>query len=160
MNRHWQFEARMSLTGANADVRVPTCRARFRKLIIALHDHLAKKAGASTVGGASAEMSEATAKVADELWAAREEPGARRGQRRGRADPGEPHQLDAGQLRAVHRYGRAFVDEAGRRCRHGPAGPGPERRQGGAILLHRVNRSTACPTVPPSRLDWRRPTCR
>ncbi|MCB9181864.1 MAG: TAT-variant-translocated molybdopterin oxidoreductase [Flavobacteriales bacterium] len=71
MNRHWQFEARMSLTGANADVRVPTLPSALPKAIIALHDHLAKKAGASTVGGASAEMSEATAKVADELWAAR-----------------------------------------------------------------------------------------
>ncbi len=71
MLRHYQFEARMSLSGANADKRVALKVSDIPKAVIALHDHIAGKAGAATVGGASADMSAATAKAAEELWANR-----------------------------------------------------------------------------------------
>ena len=71
MNRHWQFEARMSLAGANADKRVPLKVSELPLAVIALHDHIAQRAGATAVGGASAEVTEAMAKAANELWAAR-----------------------------------------------------------------------------------------
>ncbi len=42
MNRHFQFEARMSLSGANADVRVPMKVSELPLAVIALHAHIAK----------------------------------------------------------------------------------------------------------------------
>ncbi|MFN6117059.1 MAG: TAT-variant-translocated molybdopterin oxidoreductase, partial [Flavobacteriales bacterium] len=71
MNKHFQFEARMSLTGANADVRVPLKQSELPLSVISLHDHIAKKAGAATVGGSKAEIDAATAKAAEALWAAK-----------------------------------------------------------------------------------------
>ncbi len=71
MNKHFQFEARMSLTGANADVRVPLKQSELPLAVISLHDHIAKKAGAATVGGSKAEIDAATAKAAEALWAAK-----------------------------------------------------------------------------------------
>lgn len=71
MNKHFQFEARMSLTGANADVRVPLKLSELPLAVISLHDHIAKKAGAAPVGDSKAEIDAATAKAADALWAAK-----------------------------------------------------------------------------------------
>ncbi|HEX2616510.1 MAG TPA: TAT-variant-translocated molybdopterin oxidoreductase, partial [Flavobacteriales bacterium] len=72
MSRHWQFESRMSLTGANADVRVGVKPSQHAAVVMALHDAVAKKmgggtAGASSVAGADAQIT----KCADELVAAR-----------------------------------------------------------------------------------------
>ncbi|HMC96207.1 MAG TPA: TAT-variant-translocated molybdopterin oxidoreductase, partial [Flavobacteriales bacterium] len=71
MNRHWQFEARMSMTGANADVRVPLKISELPLAVISLHDTIAKLAGGTSVGGSNAAIDAATKKAADELWAAR-----------------------------------------------------------------------------------------
>ncbi|MBK7269690.1 MAG: TAT-variant-translocated molybdopterin oxidoreductase [Flavobacteriales bacterium] len=69
MNKHWQFEARMSNTGANADMRVAVKVSELPAVVIGLHDAIAKKAGGATVGGGSENAS--VARAADELWAAK-----------------------------------------------------------------------------------------
>ena len=66
MSRHWQFEARMSATGANADERIMLKPSQVAEALMALHDHVV---GGNS--GASAEMKEATKVVADELKKAR-----------------------------------------------------------------------------------------
>jgi molybdopterin-containing oxidoreductase family iron-sulfur binding subunit len=66
MSRHWQFEARMSATGANADERVMLKPNQVGEALIALHENLS---GSSS--GASAEMKAATKELATELKAAR-----------------------------------------------------------------------------------------
>ena len=70
MNRHFQFEARMSLSGANADVRVPLKVSELPQAIVALHAHIAKGTG-SSASGASAEVMAATETAAKALLAAR-----------------------------------------------------------------------------------------
>jgi molybdopterin-containing oxidoreductase family iron-sulfur binding subunit len=69
MNRHWQVEARMSLTGANADQRVMVSPSELPLAVIALHDAIAGKAGMATVGGGL--DSDALKQAANELWAAK-----------------------------------------------------------------------------------------
>ncbi|MFT3884239.1 MAG: TAT-variant-translocated molybdopterin oxidoreductase [Flavobacteriales bacterium] len=72
MSRHWQFESRMSLTGANADVRVAVKPSQHAAVVLALHDAVAKKAGGGTVGAPGVAGADAqVAKCADELVAAR-----------------------------------------------------------------------------------------
>jgi len=70
MNRHFQFEARMSLTGANADVRVPLKISELPKAVIALHAHIAKGVGMAA-GSADAALMTATGTAAKALLAAR-----------------------------------------------------------------------------------------
>lgn len=69
MNKHFQVEARMSITGANADVRIPVKPSEIPLAVIALHDAIAKKSGGTSVGGGmdGAELNQA----ADALWNAR-----------------------------------------------------------------------------------------
>jgi molybdopterin-containing oxidoreductase family iron-sulfur binding subunit len=71
MNKHFQFEARMSLTGANADVRVPMKQSELPLAVISLHDHIAKKMGAAGVGGSNAAVDAAMAAAAEALVAAK-----------------------------------------------------------------------------------------
>lgn len=49
LNRHYQIEAGMSLTGSNADVRVRAERADYGKILAYLYNQLAAKKGAATV---------------------------------------------------------------------------------------------------------------
>jgi MoCo/4Fe-4S cofactor protein with predicted Tat translocation signal len=70
MSRHFQFEARMSLTGANADVRMPVRVSDLPLVVLSLHDHVAKHFGLAAAGGSNAEMDALTAKAAEELIAA------------------------------------------------------------------------------------------
>ena len=51
MNKHFQVEARMSITGANADVRIPVKQSELALAVIALHDAVARKTGGTTIGG-------------------------------------------------------------------------------------------------------------
>jgi len=69
MNRHWQVEARMSITGRNADVRIPVKVSELPLAVVALHDAIAGKAGAATVGGGL--QIDELKHAADALWAAR-----------------------------------------------------------------------------------------
>jgi hypothetical protein len=70
MNRHFQFEARMSLSGANADVRVPLKVSELPKAVVALHAHIAKGTGMAS-GSADAAMMKATEGAAKALLAAK-----------------------------------------------------------------------------------------
>jgi molybdopterin-containing oxidoreductase family iron-sulfur binding subunit len=71
MNKHFQFEARMSLTGANADVRVPMKQSELPLAVISLHDHIAKKLGGAPVGGSNAAVDAAMTAAAEALVAAK-----------------------------------------------------------------------------------------
>ena len=71
MNKHFQLEARLSITGANADVRVPMKLSELPLAVISLHDQIAKKAGATGVGGSNGEVDKATHAAAEALWSAR-----------------------------------------------------------------------------------------
>ena len=70
MNKHFQFEARMSLTGANADVRVPLKVSELPGAIVALHAHVAQAMGMSA-GKADAALMTATEAAAKALIAAK-----------------------------------------------------------------------------------------
>ena len=71
MNKHFQVEARMSISGANADVRIPMKLSELPVAVISLHDQIAKKAGAATVGGSNAEVDKALHQAAEALWNAK-----------------------------------------------------------------------------------------
>ncbi len=65
MMRHVQFESTMSLTGSNADERVPMAAADEAHYVAALYSAIAGKAGVTTP---SVKATEAIQKIADELW--------------------------------------------------------------------------------------------
>ena len=71
MSKHYQFEARMSMTGANADERVPVMVSQLPEVMIALHDHIAKRAGGAPIGGTDAELNARTMPAAEALLRAR-----------------------------------------------------------------------------------------
>jgi MoCo/4Fe-4S cofactor protein with predicted Tat translocation signal len=50
MSRHIQFESRLSLTGANADERVPVKPSDEQKILMALYDEVASATGNPTLG--------------------------------------------------------------------------------------------------------------
>jgi MoCo/4Fe-4S cofactor protein with predicted Tat translocation signal len=65
MSRHFQFEANMSLTGSNADVRVAQKPSESVASLVALYNKVAAATGGSTVSGGSdsAEVSKAAAEL-------------------------------------------------------------------------------------------------
>ncbi len=67
MSRHFQFESTLSLTGSNADVRVPIKPSQQLSYLMALHNAIAGKAGMKSAGAASADEA-MIGKVANELW--------------------------------------------------------------------------------------------
>ncbi len=72
MSRHWQFEARMSLSGANADQRVAVKPSQIPSAVLALHDAVAKKVGGATLGASAVAGGDAMIeKCAAELAAAK-----------------------------------------------------------------------------------------
>jgi len=74
MSRHWQFEARMSLTGGRADERLRLAPWEITPALMGLCDMLASKAGRSTpVTGqrTGAPRIDDLRRLADELWEAR-----------------------------------------------------------------------------------------
>ena len=69
MSRHWQFESRMSLSGANADVRVAVKPSGIPCVVMALHDAVAKKVGGATCGASAVPGAESMiAKCAGRSW--------------------------------------------------------------------------------------------
>lgn len=50
MSRHIQFEGHLSLTGANADERVPVKPSDEQKILLALYDEVARATGNATLG--------------------------------------------------------------------------------------------------------------
>ena len=73
MSRHWQFEARMSMTGANADRRVAARPSQLTSVVIGLHDAIADKTGGVRAGQAQLDdaTTTAVAQCAKELLAAK-----------------------------------------------------------------------------------------
>jgi hypothetical protein len=109
MNKHFQFESRMSLSGANADVRVPMKPSELPLAVISLHDHIAKKMQG---GGGRQQCHQATrtprccsGSPDGGPW---QEPGPLRQQQRRCAGAGEQHQQHAGQLRKHDRPRRSY----------------------------------------------------
>ncbi|MFN7013839.1 MAG: molybdopterin-dependent oxidoreductase, partial [Bacteroidia bacterium] len=71
MSRHFQFETNLSLTGSNADVRVPVKPSEQGKIVLALYNAIAAKAGLNTAGSVNLPYADTIKKAADELWAAK-----------------------------------------------------------------------------------------
>lgn len=73
MGRHWQFESRMSMTGANADRRVAVRISDIPGVVMGLHDAIVKQVGGTNVGAKAIEGSvdQAIARCAAELVAAK-----------------------------------------------------------------------------------------
>ncbi|MBP8822747.1 MAG: TAT-variant-translocated molybdopterin oxidoreductase [Flavobacteriales bacterium] len=73
MSRHWQFEARMSMTGANADQRVAVKPSEVPHVVLALHNAIASALGTSAAPPAKlpAGAAASVAQCAKELVAAR-----------------------------------------------------------------------------------------
>ncbi len=66
---HIQFEPLMSLTGSNADLRVPVKPEAVGKLVVNLYNHVARKAGAETLPAESFELAgNSIAHAAEQLW--------------------------------------------------------------------------------------------
>lgn len=71
MSRHYQFESRMSMTGANADYRVPFSPSEEGLYVAALYNAVAQKAGKATLDVPSVKAQDMITKCADDLWKAR-----------------------------------------------------------------------------------------
>ncbi len=71
MSRHYQFEALMSLTGANADYRTPIKPSQEGLAIVKLHNLIARKAGVAVINAQDPGEVNHLEKAADELWATR-----------------------------------------------------------------------------------------
>ncbi|NEN21900.1 TAT-variant-translocated molybdopterin oxidoreductase [Cryomorpha ignava] len=72
MNKHYQFESRLSLTGSNADVRVPIMPSQEGAVVLAIYNQVAKLAGSSSMSGSTDGLPEAgIANAAKDLYANR-----------------------------------------------------------------------------------------
>ena len=69
MSKHYQFESNLSLTGSNADVRVPVKPSEQGKIAMALYNAIASNTGAASVAKVSLPYEEKIAKVAKDLLA-------------------------------------------------------------------------------------------
>src|SRR5699024_2935487 len=68
MSRHIQFEANMSLTGANADKRILTKPSEQKQVLVALYNTIVK--GSANYGDLSSYLSDAVEKAASQLKSA------------------------------------------------------------------------------------------
>jgi len=71
MNKHFQFESRLTLTGANADERTAVKPSELGTIVASLHDQVAAKLGGAKCGAGDAACDAATAKAAEALIAAK-----------------------------------------------------------------------------------------
>lgn len=72
MSKHIQFEAMMSLTGTNADMRVPMRMANVGQHLVTLYNEIAALSGAGALQGKKMELAGNSIKqTAKELWAAK-----------------------------------------------------------------------------------------
>ncbi len=69
MAKHIQFEANLSLTGANADERYPVKPSQFGTVTTQLYNAIALLAGVSALESSKLAINESINKVAKELWA-------------------------------------------------------------------------------------------
>lgn len=63
LNRHYQIEAGMSLTGSNADIRIRADRSEYGKILTYIYNHLASKLGFDLI------ESKAPENISQEQWA-------------------------------------------------------------------------------------------
>ena len=68
MSKHIHFEANMSLTGANADVRVPVKISQYGAIVVNLYNAVAKLAGQSTLSSSSLPCDDAISAAAKKLF--------------------------------------------------------------------------------------------
>ncbi len=66
MSRHYQFEALLTITGANADYRTPIKPSEEAAVVVQLYNYIAQKAGRPTVSGGADKGN--LSRAADELW--------------------------------------------------------------------------------------------
>jgi len=72
MSKHYQFESRLSLTGSNADVRVPIRPSQEGSVALAIYNQVAKLTGKSSAAGSTEGLpEEIIAKAAEDLYANR-----------------------------------------------------------------------------------------
>ncbi|HET6244775.1 MAG: TAT-variant-translocated molybdopterin oxidoreductase [Bacteroidetes bacterium] len=71
MSRMYAFESNLSLTGSNADVRVPVKPSEQGLAALALYNEIAKKSGAQTLSNVEVPFKNTISKAAEELWANR-----------------------------------------------------------------------------------------
>lgn len=71
MSKHFQFESVMSLSGANADVRVGIKPSQTGAAVVNLYNAIASKAGMPSISAGKINFEKSIAKTADALWASR-----------------------------------------------------------------------------------------
>jgi len=71
MSRHYQFESLMSLTGANADYRIPVRSSAEGPIVARLYNLIAAKSGAQDIRVQDPGEVKFLTKAADQLWASR-----------------------------------------------------------------------------------------
>lgn len=71
MSRHFQFETNMSVTGSNADVRIPIKPSETAAVVAELYNKVAAATGGNAVSGGKSAHGDAVAKAAKELVAAK-----------------------------------------------------------------------------------------
>jgi molybdopterin-containing oxidoreductase family iron-sulfur binding subunit len=71
MSRHYQYESLMSLTGSNADYRIPIKPSQQGIIIAKLYNLIASKAGQNTLNVSDPGEVKFLTKAADQLWSAR-----------------------------------------------------------------------------------------
>jgi len=69
MSKHFQYESVMSLTGANADVRVGIKPSQNGAAVVNLYNAIATKAGMPSITASKVNFDKTIAKTADALWA-------------------------------------------------------------------------------------------
>jgi molybdopterin-containing oxidoreductase family iron-sulfur binding subunit len=69
MSKHFQFESILSLSGANADVRVGIKPSQTGAAVVNLYNAIASKAGMPTLSASKVNFDKSIAKCADDLWA-------------------------------------------------------------------------------------------
>ncbi|TDI72082.1 MAG: 4Fe-4S dicluster domain-containing protein [Bacteroidetes bacterium] len=70
MSRHYQYESNMSLTGSNADYRIPVKPSQQGLIAATLYNNLAAKSGATSISTPPMDVPFLD-KAADDLWSAR-----------------------------------------------------------------------------------------
>lgn len=69
ISRHYQFESLLSLTGSNADMRMPIKPSNLGTAITSLYNEIAKLAGRDAVSSGKLELAgNAISKAAEDLW--------------------------------------------------------------------------------------------
>lgn len=71
LNRHIQIESIPTLTGSNADLRIPVKASQEDAAVLSLYNAIASKAGQTTFAEDKSFKSDKIATVANELWAAK-----------------------------------------------------------------------------------------